>query len=233
MRLSDRLECIIEMVPKNLVCADIGCDHGFTSIELISRGISPRVIGSDLREGPLAKAGENIRNAGLDGVIELRLSDGFEKYEPGETQTAVIAGMGGTLITQILEKGFENVKVMEGLIVQPQSNIPEFRRFLRNKGFEITENRVVLDAGKYYFPMKIRYTGVCDESREITPEDRYGADLIREDRGLSDYLEFEYASLQAIHEKLISEKGMHDDRRDEIVSLSELNREILSRIKKD
>ena len=60
MILSDRLESIIELVPEGLVCADIGCDHGLISIELVSRNIAPFVYGMDLREGPLERARENI-----------------------------------------------------------------------------------------------------------------------------------------------------------------------------
>ncbi|MBO4883319.1 MAG: tRNA (adenine(22)-N(1))-methyltransferase TrmK, partial [Lachnospiraceae bacterium] len=69
MRLSDRLENILELVPGGLACADIGCDHGFMAIELVSRGISPKVIASDLRTGPLERARENIEKAGLSDKI--------------------------------------------------------------------------------------------------------------------------------------------------------------------
>ena len=234
MRLSDRLESIIELVPRGEICADIGCDHGFTSIELISRGISPRVYASDLCEGPLASARENVRSAGLEDKISLRISDGFDAYKPGEVSTAVIAGMGGVLIRDMLIKGKECVMKMGAFVVQPQSNIPEFRNFLRLNGYEIERNEIVLDAGKY-FPMRIRYTGkdASGEDIAITAEDRYGADLIREDRGLSDYLKFQMDSYEKIYAKLCSENGMHDERTLEIRELMELNRSILTRIFND
>jgi len=228
MRLSDRLESIIELVPRGEICADIGCDHGFTSIELISRGISPKVYASDLREGPLASARENVRNAGLEDKISLRISDGFGSYEPGEVSTAVIAGMGGVLIRDMLIRGKECVMKMGAFVVQPQSNIPEFRNFLRLNGYEIERNEIVLDAGKYYFPMRIRYTGkdASGEDTSITAEDRYGADLIAENRGLSEFLDFQMESYEKICEKLCKEDGTHDDRTRELKSLMELNRSI-------
>ncbi len=228
MRLSDRLESIIDMVPRGEICADIGCDHGFTSIELVRRGISPSVVASDLREGPLASARENIKNAGLEEKIKLMISDGFDAYTPGEVNTAVIAGMGGVLIRDMLIKGKECVCKMGAFVVQPQSNIPEFRNYLRLNGYEIEWNAVVLDAGKYYFPMRIRFTGrdASGEDESITPEDLYGADLIRENRGLSEYLDFQMESYEKIYEKLSLEDGMHDDRTIELKSLMELNRSI-------
>lgn len=233
MRLSDRLENILELVPGGLACADIGCDHGFMAIELVSRGISPKVIASDLRTGPLERARENIEKAGLSDKISLIISDGFSEIEPGSVKTAVIAGMGGMLIKDILTAGMDCIKQMDEFIVQPQSNIPEFRNFLRQSGFEITRNNVLVDAGKYYFPMRIKYTGKTDENLLITPEDRYGADLIKEDRGLSDYLDAEMSSYEKILEKLIYESGEHNERTEEIRELMELNRSVRSRINKE
>ena len=233
MRLSDRLENILELVPGGLACADIGCDHGFMAIELVSRGIAPKVIASDLRTGPLERARENVEKAGLSDKISLIISDGFSAIEPGSVKTAVIAGMGGMLIRDILTSRMDCIKQMDEFIVQPQSNIPEFRNFLRQSGFEIKRNNVLIDAGKYYFPMRIKYTGKIDENPSITPEDRYGADLIEEDRGLSDYLDAEMSSYEKILEKLISESGEHNERTEEIRELMELNRNVRSRINKE
>ena len=233
MRLSDRLENILELVPRGLACADIGCDHGFMAIELVSRGIAPKVIASDLRTGPLERARENVEKAGLSDKISLIISDGFSAIEPGSVKTAVIAGMGGMLIRDILTSGMDCIKQMDEFIVQPQSNIPEFRNFLRQSGFEIKRNNVLIDAGKYYFPMRIKYTGKIDENPSITPEDRYGADLIEENRGLSDYLDAEMSSYEKILEKLISESGEHNERTEEIRELMELNRDVRSRINKE
>ena len=235
MRLSDRLENILELVPEGLVCADIGCDHGFMAIELVSRGISPKVIASDLRTGPLERARENVEKAGLSDKISLLISDGFASYKPGSVGTAVIAGMGGMLIRDILTAGADCIGQMEEFIVQPQSNVPEFRNFLRLNGFEITRNNILIDAGKYYFPMRIRYTGSSDEKADpsITPGDRYGADLIEEDRGLSEYLDAEMNSFERILDKLISEGGEHNERTEEIRELMELNRTVRSRFNKE
>ena len=83
--------------------------------------------------------------------------------------------------------------------------------------------------------MKIRYMGAgCENaSPGITPEDRYGADLIEEDRGLSDYLDEEMSSYERILERLISESGEHSERTEEIRELMELNRNIRSCISKE
>ncbi|MDE5951551.1 MAG: class I SAM-dependent methyltransferase, partial [Acetatifactor sp.] len=53
----------------NRVC-DVGCDHGWVSIYLVQQGISPRVLAMDVRQGPLSRAQEHIRQQGLEAYID-------------------------------------------------------------------------------------------------------------------------------------------------------------------
>ena len=70
MELSERLLMSALLVERGSVAADVGCDHGFTSIWLVQRGICPRVLAMDVNPGPLERAGEHIREAGLSAYIE-------------------------------------------------------------------------------------------------------------------------------------------------------------------
>ena len=65
IRLSKRLECVIDLVPVGRPVLDVGCDHAFTSIALVERGICPYCVASDVRPGPLLAAEKNIRQAFL------------------------------------------------------------------------------------------------------------------------------------------------------------------------
>ena len=108
----------------------------------------------DVRPGPLSRARENISRYGLEDYIETRLSDGLTKLEPGEGDTLVIAGMGGPLMERILKDG---AKVREGfqeLILQPQSDLPHFRHFLSEIGWEIVREEMIKEDGKFYPMMK-------------------------------------------------------------------------------
>ena len=108
----------------------------------------------DVRPGPLSRARENISRYGLEDYIETRLSDGLTKLEPGEGDTLVIAGMGGPLMERILNEG---AKVREGfqeLILQPQSDLPHFRHFLSEIGWEIVREEMIKEDGKFYPMMK-------------------------------------------------------------------------------
>ena len=149
-----RLCAIAGMVTKGNRLADVGCDHGYLSIYLVEERIVPSAIAMDVRPGPLSRARENISRYGLEDYIETRLSDGLTKLEPGEGDTLVIAGMGGPLMERILNEG---AKVREGfqeLILQPQSDLPHFRHFLSEIGWEIVREEMIKEDGKFYPMMK-------------------------------------------------------------------------------
>ncbi len=148
---------LADMVTPGSKVADVGCDHGFLSIYLVQQGISPRVLAMDLRSGPLGAAREHIEAWGLGAYIETRLSDGMQKLAVGEADSVVCAGMGGRLMERILTEGMEKAGSVRELILQPQSEIREFRAFLRREGFVILAEDAVYEEGKYYFAIKAAY----------------------------------------------------------------------------
>lgn len=152
--LSERLRTVARMVTAgNRVC-DVGCDHGFVPIYLVQQGISPMVLAMDLREGPLRAAREHIETYGLSGQIVTRLSDGLHNYEIGEADTLICAGMGGGLMRRILEAEREKTDSFRELILQPQSEIEVFRRFLRENDYGIVDEKILEEDGKFYQVMR-------------------------------------------------------------------------------
>jgi tRNA A22 N-methylase len=131
-----------------------GCDCCLSGVEnqckkLISQGKSPEYVSAYC----------------LEDKITFRLSDGLEKLKVGEADTIIIAGMGGPLMEQILTKGRDVALSCKELILQPQSDIPHFRRYLMDEGYQFLDERCVFDEGKYYFPMR-----VCPPTSEFAPE---------------------------------------------------------------
>lgn len=151
MHLSTRLQRVAANVLSNGVVADIGCDHGFTSIALIQQQRAVRAIAMDIGEGPLAHAREHVQQYGLSEQISLRLSDGAEKLAEGEADTILISGMGGALICRILRKSRSVVCTAKEWILSPQSELSIVRRCIHELGFSIATEEMVLDQGKYYF----------------------------------------------------------------------------------
>lgn len=157
--ISRRLQALCDMVTPGRTVVDVGCDHGFVSIYLVQRGISPSVLAMDVRTGPLSRAKEHIAEYGLTDYISTRLSDGLKEFQDGEAQSLICAGMGGRLMTRILTESRGKARNLQELILQPQSELPEFRRFLRAEGYELMDENILYEEGKYYFLMKVRYSG--------------------------------------------------------------------------
>lgn len=148
--LSGRLRAVAGMVTRGSRVCDVGCDHGFVPIYLVQQGISPSMLAMDLREGPLGAAREHVAAYGLEGQIETRLSDGLHNYKIGEADSLVCAGMGGGLMRRILEAEREKTDSFREMILQPQSEIEKFRRFLRENGYGILDEEMVEEDGKFY-----------------------------------------------------------------------------------
>lgn len=206
--LSGRLLMLAKMVSRGNRVADVGCDHGFLSIYLVQKGISPHVLAMDVRKGPLAAAAAHIEGCGLGAYIETRLSDGLEGMDEAEADTAVCAGMGGRLMERILTESMEKARGLTELILQPQSELKEFRAFLRRAGFRITDEDAVYEEGKYYFAMRAVYSGSRQEKSgpeeaEQALFDRYGELLLRRKHPvLKQYLLFQKGVTDKLQERL-------------------------------
>lgn len=98
-----------------------------------------------------------MAEAGLSQQIITRLSDGLQKLQPDETDTILIAGMGGGLILHILSQSQKVAKSAKELILQPQSEVYQVRAYLFSEGYELLEENMVLEDGKFYPMMKVRY----------------------------------------------------------------------------
>ena len=169
--ISKRLLCCASMVQPGSRVADIGTDHGYLGIYLLQSGAARHVIACDLRKDPLENARRNAKLFGVDGKMELRLSDGLEKIRPDEVDTVVMAGMGGDLIQRILSKC--PWRKREGLqfILQPQSAGNVLRRWMCEDGFEIQREEPVQDGHFLYTVMDIRQ----GEPAPLTPGTEYAS----------------------------------------------------------
>ncbi|MGN0240724.1 MAG: tRNA (adenine(22)-N(1))-methyltransferase [Candidatus Weimeria sp.] len=158
VNLSKRLKAAYDMVSEGSVVADIGCDHAFLSIALVSTGRASQAFACDVNRGPLEKAGKNIEAAGLSEKIHTVLSDGLLSLDE-PVDSIVICGMGGSLIISILSSSLEKIKAARELILSPQSDIAKVRIWLKDHNFSLIKEKAVTDAGKYYCVMKVVPSG--------------------------------------------------------------------------
>ena len=150
MILTERLKKVAEYVKNSRCLADIGTDHGYVPIFCVKNGTAKTAVASDVNTGPLKSAEKNIEKYGLSEKISVRLSNGFENFENGEFDTAVIAGMGGLLINEIVEKGKNKFSDETRLIIQPMIAQSEVRRYLSENGFVIEDESLACEGNKIY-----------------------------------------------------------------------------------
>ena len=154
MELSKRLQTVAAAVTPGHRIADVGTDHGYVPIYLVKNGLCPSACAMDVNKGPLARAAEHIGQEGLSDKIATRLSDGLAGLSPDETDTVVIAGMGGELICRILKNAPEFLEAGMEFILQPQSEWFKVRRLLSASGYRITKEWFLEEEGKYYVVIK-------------------------------------------------------------------------------
>lgn len=161
--LDARLTAAAELVRPGQPVADIGCDHGKLTAVLAASGNYPKVIGADLRPGPLAKAVQTLKNANCEDRAELRLGDGLSVLKENEVGSIVLAGVSAQTSWEILEKA-PWVFTVGGprIILIPATRHSDLRRWLWEHGFALVADRPVQAAGRWYAVMAAEYTGeVC------------------------------------------------------------------------
>ncbi len=158
--LDERLTAAAQLVRPGSAVADIGCDHGKLTAVLAASGKFPKVIGADLRPGPLEKAAQTLEHSGCKDCAELRLGDGLSVLSPGEVGTIVLAGVSAQTTWEILEKApWVFAKDGPRLVMVPATRHSDLRRWLWQHGFALVADRPVQAAGRWYAVMAAEYTG--------------------------------------------------------------------------
>ena len=196
------------MVTEGNRLVDVGCDHGYLPVYLMLQHKIPGAIATDVGKGPLARAQEHIAQYHMEAYIETRLCNGLAGVQSGEGDTLVIAGMGGPLMERILDEGRHALPGFQELILQPQSDIPHFRHFVMQNGYQIIQEEMILEDGKFYPIMKVI------ENKEKQPliwsreEEMFGRLLLeRKHSVLKLYLERELRIRNEIAAQLESASG--------------------------
>ncbi len=190
--LKPRLQMVFESVPIDSVVADIGTDHAFLPITLIKNKRAKKVIACDISKGPLAVAEKNVKLSGVSN-IELRLSDGLEAINKGEVQVVTIAGMGGDLISGIINKAEWLKECGTRLVLQPMSSADSLREYLYNNRFEILSETAVFDSGRVYSIIVAQYSG---KAKKLTYAKKHIGELDKDNSdAATTYIEMQLAKV--------------------------------------
>jgi len=159
--LDERLQCAADFVRDNAVVADIGTDHAYLPIYLLTNDRIKFAVASDINRGPLDRAKKNAAQYSVDDKMDFILSDGLCGINPdahGVTDI-VICGMGGELITKIIDDSpYTRTKGVR-LILQPMTFSDKVRYYLASNGFDILDERLCEASGKIYTCILAEYDG--------------------------------------------------------------------------
>ncbi len=157
--LDNRLLLCAQFVRVGTTLADIGTDHAYLPIWLVTNGKIKSALACDINEGPLSAGKADVERFNLSDRIKLRLSDGLKNVKDNEADDIVIAGMGGELIVKILSECDWAKTKGKNFVLQPMTKCEVLISWLYENGFEIVEQKACESDKKHYTVMKVEYTG--------------------------------------------------------------------------
>lgn len=159
IKLDSRLLSVVSLVKNGSVVADVGTDHAYVVAYLIENGIIEKAIASDINKGPLENARQTLVDCGISEKVELVLSDGLVNIKENAADDIVIAGMGGILISEILQNApwvqNENIHI----VAQPMTHAEILRKWLCDNGFKIQREVASTDGKRVYVAISASFTG--------------------------------------------------------------------------
>lgn len=194
MKINARLKKIGDLVDTNSLVLDIGCDHAFLDIYLVKEKKLKKAIASDIHEGPLESALENIKKYKIEDKIELRLGDGLTTYTE-DVDTVITSGMGGRTIIGIFKNNMAITKKLKEVIVSPNNYQKDVRNFFRKIGFYIEDEYLEKDGKFIYQIIKFR-----KGKRKYTKKDDFFGPILltKKDKLFQEYFKKELKSREIL-----------------------------------
>ncbi len=160
IKLDDRLSAVASLVRQGSVVADIGTDHAYLLCYIIEKGVCPCGIAADINKGPLNNARQTVIDCGLTDKVQLILSNGLKNIPENSADDIVMAGMGGILISEIIDCApwvkNENINI----IAQPMTHAEVLREYFCKNGFKINKETTSTDGKRHYVAISASYAGL-------------------------------------------------------------------------
>lgn len=197
-----RLNTLAKMIDPGSRVADIGTDHAYLPIELVKDKVIDYAIASDIAVGPLQNAKDDIKAAGLEKNIETRLGGGLATITKEDNiDTVVIAGMGGKLMTQILEDAWQQNFHFPTLILEPNIGEPGVRKWLEKHNYQIVAEDLMAEAGHTYELIKAIST---EQENKLNEKEIYFGPLILRNKNNNPVFKKKWTGQLVYHEKLLN-----------------------------
>lgn len=154
--MADRINKLINFIDEYKVVCDIGTDHGITAIRVYEEKKPKNVIATDISKNSLQKLIDKIEDNSYE--IKTVVTDGIKDLKKYKPEQIIISGMGGFLITKILDEGKEVAHNAEKLVLQANNSLAHLRRYLLQHGYEIIDEVLAMDDNIFYDIIVARYT---------------------------------------------------------------------------
>lgn len=180
IKLSERLKQLVEWIESEAVIADIGSDHAYLPAYAVQQGKIKHAIAGEVNQGPFESAKETVELYGLTDKIEVRKGDGLQVLLPGEVDTIIIAGMGGSLIRTILDNGRKLLNLdLPRLILQPNNGEETLRKWLNEHNWEL-KNEVILEEDGHIYEAILAQKD--DHAQQLTEEELLFGPFLRKEK---------------------------------------------------
>ncbi|MFO3716070.1 tRNA (adenine(22)-N(1))-methyltransferase [Anaerococcus cruorum] len=202
-----RLMEIVNIIDSGKSVIDVGTDHGLVPLYLAKNEISTDILATDISAPSLQKLEDKLDDD-LRKIIKTRVTDGFKGIEKKENQVAIIAGMGGNTIIDIIDASLDFVKNLDYMVLASNIATEKLRAYLNRNNFEITRDFLTFEHGKYYDILKVGY----DKAQELSLGDLYyGYENIQnKSRLLEEKLAIDYKKNLSFKEDIIKKSANND-----------------------
>ena len=202
-----RLMEIANIIDNGKSVIDIGTDHGLVPLYLAKNKISTDILATDI-SAPSLKKLEDKLDDDLRKIIKTKVTDGFKGIEAKENQIAVIAGMGGNTIIDIIDKSLDFAKNLDYMILASNIATEKLRDYLVQNNFEILRDFLTFEHGKYYDILKVSY----GNSRQLFLSDIYYGyeDIENKSKLLKEKLAIDYKKNLKFKEDIIKKSANND-----------------------
>lgn len=160
--LDGRLALAASFIRPGSVICDVGTDHAYLPLWLLTHGVCSRAVACDINEGPLQSAREHASRYGCTDRMSFYRADGLNgiDLEAEQVSDIVICGMGGELIARILANAEYSRKTGVRAVLQPMSSAEDLRASLAENGYRIEDERLAFAAGRVYTCLSVVWDGL-------------------------------------------------------------------------
>lgn len=151
-----RLMDIINLIDYGKNVIDVGTDHGLVPLYLAKNNISSNIWATDI-SAPSLKKLEDQLDSKLSKIIKTKVTDGFKGIEKEDKQIAIIAGMGGNTIVEIIQSSMQFAQNLDYMILESNIATEKLRLFLYENNFDLMRDFLSFENEKYYDILQVKY----------------------------------------------------------------------------